>query len=532
MTLRVACVGGGPGGLFFSTLLKRELPEAEVHLFERNQASDAFGFGVVFSDATLNAIDEADPVVRDGLRDHGKHWDKIEVWAKDEKRSFAGNGMAAIHRRVLLPLLQERARQAGVQMHFGANAPATSELSERFDIVVGADGANSRTRADILEHLNHTVEAATAKFIWFGTTHRFDGLTFIHRKSVHGNFAVHAYPISDELSTFIVETDEDTWLRAGLDSFDTTQPPGISDEKTRTFLEKLFQEDIGDGQIVANNSRWATFQTRRTETWHHDKVVLLGDAVHTAHFSVGSGTKMAMEDAIVLSREIAKNPTDLAKAFDNYEQERAPKVKRIQDSARGGLSWWEHFGRYYDAFEPTQFAFHFFSRSIGIDKIEIRDPELATAARTSWLKQHGVPAIETPLDLGEARFSSRYLRLETERGVPVRLIDGKGTSLALTALAEASAHTAVLLQASEDANQTAAQAQAAALTGAPAAVVHGGSVLDRVLLAEELRLAHGIPAVIVNDDDRNAAETLLLSGRADAVAVSPADAPAKELSRG
>lgn len=532
MTLRVACVGGGPGGLFFSTLLKRQMPDAEVHLFERNQATDAFGFGVVFSDATLNAIDQADPVLRDGLRDHGKHWDEIEVWAKDEKRSFTGNGMAAINRRVLLPLLQQRASEAGVQMHFGANAPSTAELGERFDVVVGADGANSRTRADIQEHLDHTVEAATAKFIWFGTTHRFDGLTFIHRKSVHGNFAVHAYPISDDLSTFIVETDEDTWLRAGLDSFDTTQPPGVSDEKTREFLEELFHGDIGDDKIVANNSRWATFQTRRTQTWHHDNVVLLGDAVHTAHFSVGSGTKMAMEDAIVLAREISANQSDLAKAFEKYEQERAPKVKRIQDSARGGLSWWEHFGRYYDAFDPTQFAFHFFSRSIGIEKIEIRDPQLAQAARDSWVETHGSPAVETPLDLGDVRFASRNLSVETRDGVPMGLRDDAGTTLPVAEPAAASSNSAVLLQATENAEETAEQARAAAQAQVVAAVIQGGSALDRVLLAEELRLAHGIPAIIVTDDDRNAAETLLLSGRADAIAVLPVGAQVEELSRG
>jgi 2-polyprenyl-6-methoxyphenol hydroxylase-like FAD-dependent oxidoreductase len=535
MTLRIACVGGGPGGLFFSTLLKRQLPDAEVHLFERNQATDAFGFGVVFSDATLNAIDAADPVLRDGLRDHGKHWDDIEVWAKDEKRSFAGNGMAAINRRVLLPLLQQRASEVGVELHFGANAPSTAELRDQFDVVVGADGANSRTRTDILDGLGHTVEAATAKFIWFGTTHRFNGLTFIHRKSPHGNFAVHAYPISDELSTFIVETDEETWLRAGLNSFDTTQPPGPSDEKTREFLEELFRDDIGEDRIVANNSRWATFQTRRTQTWHQENVVLLGDAVHTAHFSVGSGTKMAMEDAIVLAREIAAHSSDLATAFENYEQERAPRVKKIQDSARGGLSWWEHFGRYYDAFEPTQFAFHFFSRSIGIDKIEIRDPQLADAARNSWVQTHGSSALKTPLEIGGVRFASRLLSLEIEDGVPTRLSDGAGASLPISVLSSASSDAAVLLQATDAADESSAQAKAAAQAGVLAAVIQRGSALDRVLLAEELRLAHGIVAVIVNDDDENAAETLLLSGRADAVAVSAVsavDAPVKEFSRG
>ncbi|MCW2135244.1 FAD-dependent monooxygenase [Arthrobacter sp. VKM Ac-2550] len=526
MTFRVACVGGGPGGLFFSTLLKRRMPEADVVLFERNQAADAFGFGVVFSDATLNAINEADPVLRDGLRDHGKHWDSIEVWLKGQKRSFAGNGMAAIHRRTLLPLLQDRAAAAGVEMRFGHNVPSPLQLRDDFDVVVGADGANSRTREDLAGHVGHTSESATAKFIWFGTTHRFNGLTFIHRKSEFGNFAAHAYPISDDVSTFIVETDDETWRRAGLDAFDVTQPPGPSDEKTRRFLEELFAEDIDGGEVIANNSRWGTFQTRRTASWHHENTVLLGDAVHTAHFSVGSGTKMAMEDAIVLAEEIAADTHNLSRAFAAYQAKRSPQVAKIQNAARGGLSWWEHFGRYYDAFEPTQFAFHFFSRSIGIDKVAQRDPGLVDAARSAWEEQHGFDALGTPLELGPARFSSREMVLEVQDGTPLRLTDATGTVvLSVTAdPAAGDAGMAVVLQAPDKDSDVAAAA--AALTSDPAAVViPGGTSLTRVLLSEELRLGRGIPTVIVEDNGGPAAETLVLSGRSDAVAV-PVPVPA------
>ncbi|WP_285251162.1 FAD-dependent monooxygenase [Pseudarthrobacter sp. fls2-241-R2A-168] len=521
MALRVACIGGGPGGLFFSTLFKQTVPDAEVVLFERNQATDAFGFGVVFSDATLNRINDADPVVRDGLRDHGTHWDDIEVWLKGEKKSFTGNGMAAIYRKTLLQLMQERAAEAGVEMRFGQYVPDLSQL-DGFNLIVGADGANSSTREQLGESLGHMAETATAKFIWFGTTHLFKGMTFLHRKSEFGNFAVHGYPISENLSTFIVETDEATWRKAGLDEFDVSQPPGPSDLKTQRFLEKLFAEDIAGQPLVANSSRWANFRTRRTRSWHKGNVVLLGDAVHTAHFSVGSGTKMAMEDAITLVREVAAHQDDLETAFTNYEAERQPQVAKIQNQARGGLSWWEHFGRYYDSFEPTQFTFHFFSRSIDIDKIRLRDPELVKSAERGWLTRHGKAPLETPLTSGPARFNGRLLSLTHESG-KVELKDG-GASLALvTDPAQADAGNGLLLTA-PDHEEGLKDAFEQIPAEAAAVVIQGGNPFTRILLSEEVRLGRGLTSVIVDDRGPASNLTLVLSGRADAVVAATAEA--------
>lgn len=515
MALRVACIGGGPGGLFFSTLFKQTVPDAEVVLFERNQATDAFGFGVVFSDATLNRINDADPVVRDGLRDYGTHWEDIQVWLKGEQKSFAGNGMAAIYRKTLLKLMQERAAEVGVDTRFGQYVPDLQQLSD-FDLIVGADGANSSTREQLGESLGHSAETATAKFIWFGTTYKFSGLTFVHRQSEFGNFAVHAYPISEDLSTFIVETDEETWRKAGLDEFDASQPPGPSDLKTQRFLEKLFAEDIAGEPLVANNSRWANFRTRRTRTWHKDNVVLLGDAVHTAHFSVGSGTKMAMEDAITLVREVAAHQDDLELAFTNYEAERQPQVAKIQNQARGGLSWWEHFSRYYNSFEPTQFTFHFFSRSIDIDKIRQRDPELVESAEQDWLDRHGNTPLETPLTAGSTPFSGRLLTL-TEQGGEFALKHDDDTLTLVTDPAKANANTGLLLTAPDHEEGLAAIFEKLPVDAA-AVVIQGGNPFTRILLSEEARLGRGLTTVIV--DDRGAASnlTLVLSGRADAVA--------------
>jgi len=508
MTIRVACVGGGPGGLFFSTLLRRARPDVEVVLFERNQASDAFGFGVVFSDRTLQKIDAADPVLHTALEREGVHWDAIHVKLRGETFEFAGNGMAAIHRRTLLRFLQENADEAGVDLRFGVEAPPLRELGDSFDIVVAADGANSRLRDELADRLQPEVETATAKFIWFGTTHPFDGLTFLHQKGPHGNFAAHAYPIGQGLSTFIVEADEQTWRNAGLDGFDMSTPPGASDEVSQQYLRELFAEDIEGAPLVANNSRWGNFRTRRTRTWHEGKVVLLGDAVHTAHFSVGSGTKMAMEDAISLAQQIALSSDDLEAAFVAYEQERQPDVARIQAAAGPSLSWWENFAFYYDALKPLDFAFHFFSRSIDIDRVRRRDPRLADEVVDSWLQAHGAPPLETPFNTTGVTLSGRDLLVQ-DRGDGRVLEDASGAALSV-------GRDVTVIVAPEDSRRIADMP----LVGeADAVLVEGGSALSRSLIAERLRLERGIPSIILDDAlEDSAAATLILSGRADAVA--------------
>ena len=508
MTIRVACVGGGPGGLFFTSLLRRARPDIEVVLFERNQASDAFGFGVVFSDRTLQQIDAADPVLHTALEREGVHWDAINVTLRGETFTFAGNGMAAIHRRTLLRFLQENAAAAGVELRFGIEAPSLAELRESFDIVVAADGANSRIRDELSESLEPEVETAAAKFIWFGTTHPFDGLTFLHRRGPHGNFAAHAYPIGQGLSTFIVEADEPTWRRAGLDGFDMTAPPGTSDEVSQRYLRDLFADDIDGAPLVANNSRWANFRTRRTKRWHDGNVALLGDAVHTAHFSVGSGTKMAMEDAISLARHISLSSDDLDAAFHAYEQERQPDVARIQGAAGPSLSWWEHFAFYYEALTPLEFAFHFFSRSIDIDRVRRRDPRLADAVTDAWSREHGTPPLQTPLRTARGTLNGRDL-VHLERNGDRILESGDGSSLVI-------GRDVTVLVAPEDSHLISADLD---ISGANAVLVEGGSALSRSLIAERLRLESGIPAIIMDDGlDDAAAATLILSGRADAVA--------------
>lgn len=504
--MRIAVVGGGPGGLFFATLARRDVPDAEVVLFERNGAGEAFGFGVVFSDRTLEIIDSAHPVLRETLSDEGVRWDPIRVDLKGRSFTFAGNGMSAVHRRVLLARLQTAARAEGVDLRFGSEVPRLADL-EDFDLVVAADGANSRLRDEVgADLLGSTVDVATAKFIWFATRQPFDGLTFLHRRNEHGNFAAHAYPIGGDLSTFIVEAEAATWLRAGLDNFDPATPPGPSDENARRYLEQVFRDDLGGHGLVGNNSRWGNFRTRRTSTWHAGNVVFLGDAVHTAHFSVGSGTKMAMEDAVVLAAELAATPGDVAAVFRRYEDSRQPQVGRIQHAAMSSLSWWEHFEFYYGALDPVEFAVHFFARSIDIERIRRRDPHLADLAEKHWLDRYGSAPLETDLAIGGTRLAGRLLSWDPTGPA---LSDQTGATVTINRRCE-------LVAAPADVRVA---ANLSIEPGGRIAVIHGGSAVTRSLVAERFRLDARTPAVIVDDDlDEAGAATLLLSGRADAVA--------------
>jgi 2-polyprenyl-6-methoxyphenol hydroxylase-like FAD-dependent oxidoreductase len=522
MSLRVAVVGGGPGGLLVATLVKRRRPDAEVVVLERNRADDTFGFGVVFSDATLGAIDAADPVLRQALSEHGSHWDRIEVRLRGERLVCGGNGMAAVRRVTLLRMMRQSALDAGVDLRFSTELRDLSEV-DGYDVVVAADGANSLLRRGAEDVFGPRVDTATAKFIWFGTSHVFDGLTFVHEKGPHGVFAAHAYPIGDGVSTFIVETDEDSWRRAGLDAFDVTQPPGPSDETTQRYLEDLFAEQLDGAPLLTNSSRWGNFRTLRTRRWHDGRVVLLGDAAHTAHFSVGSGTKMAMEDAVALADVLVEQPDDVPAALDRYEAVRRPDVERIQGAARPSLSWWEHFGRSHDAMDPTQFAFHFFSRSISRDKLARRDASFVTQVDRWWADRHGAAPLDTPLELAGARFPGR------RAAVVDGALQADGATVPLVRPGGEAGGAILHLTVPEDEDglrPVVEQLRAGVGAGAVGVALEDGSAFTRSLLAEEARLVHGVAAVVVADLDDDRATTLLLSGRADlVVATTPSSAP-------
>lgn len=555
--MRIACLGGGPGGLLAALLAKRSDPGREVTVYERNRAGDTFGFGVVFSDATLDGINAADPVLRSALAMHGAHWDPIEVRLRGEHWTFGGNGMAAVARQAMLSLLQQRALEAGVEIRFSAPTRPEDLLGAGYDLVIAADGANSLMRDRFADVFRPAVTTASAKFIWFGTTYPFSGLTFVHERGPHGAFAVHGYPIGNGVSTFIVETDEGSWRAAGLDAFDTGQPPGPSDEASRAYLEKLFEVQIDGSPLLVNNSRWGNFRTWRTQRWRHragpTAVALLGDAAHTAHFSVGSGTKMAMEDAIALVAALdsaAPGPRPAADAVDaalaQYEAARRPQVTRIQDAARPSLSWWEHFGRSHEALPPWQFAYHFLTRSLPESKLRQRDAGFVDAVHAAWrdacrtgAAEAATEPLDTPVDIGGTRQPHRVVPVVTGvNGAAAQLADGP---LALHATppgpgADPAVRWGLWISApdSEAGLGHAGEAVARGLAaGACLVAVGGGTPLTRRLVCEAARLERGAVTMLVEDIDAASLEdtacTAVLSGRADLVGVpSPDTRPATE----
>jgi anthraniloyl-CoA monooxygenase len=417
-----------------------------------------------------------------------------------------------------------------VDLRFSAPVHPDDLLDSGYDLVVAADGANSQMRARFAGAFGPSVVTATAKFIWFGTTYPFSGLTFVHEQGPHGVFAVHGYPIGNGVSTFIVETDERSWREAGLDAFDAGQPPGPSDQATQAYLEKLFATQIDGCPLLVNNSRWGNFRTWRTRRWRHREgrtaVALLGDAAHTAHFSVGSGTKMAMEDAIALVAAldgVGTDPDGIDAALAVYESERHGQVARIQDAARPSLSWWEHFGRSYRSLPPWQFAFHFFSRSLPASKLRQRDPAFVESVHRAWSAAHGgaEDPLHTPIDVAGATQPGRVVTVEDGaaqlaagplqlRSGPLR--PGPGRWGAWVSAPD-----------TEDglgqAQETAARALAA---GACLVAVAGGTPLTRRLVCETARLEQGAVTLLVEDGSEDGvfedrARTAILSGRTDLV---------------
>jgi len=364
--MRVACVGGGPGGLFFSALLKSRLPEAEVVVLEQNPAEATYGFGVVFSKPTLLRLEQADPDVYAAIVAGGEAWDDIEIRRRGERLRVDGNGYVAIARKRLLQILQRRAQRVDVELRFEQDPVGLDDLRRGgWDLIVGSDGVNSGLRHRLEHELGPRIDTGRSMYIWFGTSQDFDALTFSFVENEHGAFGAHAYPFGEGQSTFIVETDPATWRRAGLDrpGWDALAP-GESDELATSYCAELFADDLRGEPLLLNNSKWLRFANVSCRRWSSDEVVMLGDAVHTAHFSVGSGTKMAMEDGAALAALV---PADgpVAAALDGYERERRARVDRTQFLALPSQVWWEEFSGY-GQLSNEQFAFHFLTRSLAI----------------------------------------------------------------------------------------------------------------------------------------------------------------------
>jgi anthraniloyl-CoA monooxygenase len=386
--MRIAVIGGGPGGLYFAALAKRLAPHDEITVWERNAADDTFGFGVVFSDETLGGIEHADHQIFEQMQREFARWDDIDVHFRGEVLTSGGHGFSAMSRQRLLRILQRRCAELGVEVLFSTAAPDAEDLRSAYDLVVACDGANSAVRSRYSGVFRPSVETRRCRYMWLGTDKVFDAFKFYIAETPHGVMQIHGYPFDGQSSTFIVEMNEAVWERAGFGLFsDRVFAPGESDEKSVRLVRDLFGDALGGAQLFVNNSKWLRFATVRNERWRHENTVLLGDAAHTAHFSIGSGTKLAMEDALALAACLHEHP-DTGSALTAYEEERRPVVLSTQRAAQASLEWFENLGQYTGQ-DPLQFAFNLTTRSrrVTYDNLRLRDPEFVHSV-DSWFAGH------------------------------------------------------------------------------------------------------------------------------------------------
>jgi len=386
--LKVVIIGGGPAGLYTALLFAQADASHDITVVERNRADDTFGWGVVFSDQTLENFHGADEPTFRAITDNFAHWDDIDVFIHGRRITSGGHGFSGIARKKLLNILQTRATELGVQLLFSTDVRDIGDLDAlglgAADLIVAADGINSTIRQKHADQFKPDLDARTARYIWFGTTFPFDAFTFYFVENEHGVFQAHCYRFDEKLSTFIVECDEKSWRSAGFDKMDTPQ--------SIAACEAMFAEWLDGHPLISNSahrasSPWTNFVRVRNDRWFHDNIVLIGDAAHTAHFSIGSGTKLAMEDAIALSRCLSET-AELPKALETYQNERMTEALRLQNAARNSMEWFEHVKRYVHL-PPEQFAYSLLTRSqrVSHENLRLRDSTYISGVER-WFSSH------------------------------------------------------------------------------------------------------------------------------------------------
>ncbi|AUQ63206.1 bifunctional salicylyl-CoA 5-hydroxylase/oxidoreductase [Phaeobacter inhibens] len=389
--MKIACLGGGPAGLYFAISTKLRQPDAEITVFERNKPDDTFGWGVVLSDDALESLTTNDPVSAGQIRDKFAYWDDIAVVHGGVRTVSGGHGFAGIGRKAMLVILQERARELGVDLQFETEVGPAASYQAEYDLVVACDGLNSRVRSELTEHFKPNVDVRPCKFIWLGTKQKFDdAFTFIFEKTQHGWLWIHAYQFDADTATVIVECSAQTWENWGFEAMS-------KDEILRT-CEEIFADHLDGHALISNadhlrgSAVWINFPRVLCETWHHENVVLLGDASATAHFSIGSGTRLAFDSAIALAEFITTEPT-LEQAFVRYQEERRLDVLRLQSAARNSLEWFEEVERYLDM-DPVQFNYSLLTRSqrISHENLRLRDADWLASAEKWFQETAGAPA--------------------------------------------------------------------------------------------------------------------------------------------
>ncbi|WP_079194375.1 bifunctional salicylyl-CoA 5-hydroxylase/oxidoreductase [Streptomyces sp. CB02923] len=412
---KVAVIGGGPGGLYAAALLKRLDPRRDITVWERNAPDDTFGFGVVLSDETLGGIEHADPQVYRALQREFVRWDDIDIVHRGRTLTSGGHGFAALGRRTLLRILHERCRSLGVRLNFRTQAPPAAELAATHDLVIAADGVHSLTRAAHADVFGPRVTTHRCRYIWLAADFAFDAFRFEIAETGHGVVQLHGYPYAraesgsradgaaapDGASTVIVEMREDVWRRAGLDRCD--------ERESADWCAKVFADALGGRPLRSDNSAWIAFRTVVNERWSHGRTVLLGDAAHTAHFSIGSGTKLAVEDALALAACLEEHPA-LPDALAAYEAERQPVVASTQRAARASLEWFEDLAEYVG--QPSRrFAFNLLTRSRRVthDNLRLRDADFVAAVEEEAGVPAGTPPMFTPFRLGGLTLRNRVV---------------------------------------------------------------------------------------------------------------------------
>lgn len=392
--MRIACLGGGPAGLYFAISMKLREPAHDVHVFERNRAEDTFGWGVVLSNQTVENLMANDPVSGATISGDFAHWDDIDIHIHGQTIRSSGHGFIGIGRKRLLQILQARARDLGVQLHFEHEASADLDDWQDWDLVIAADGVNSRIRDRYSDHFGVDIQVRRNKFVWLGTTKVFDAFTFAFEQLPEGWIWAHAYRFDDNRSTFIVESDPETWARLGFAS--------MEQREAIAACERIFHRYLDGHRLMSNaahlrrSAMWLNFRRVICAQWHHRNLVLLGDAAHTAHFSIGSGTKLALEDAIKLAEVLNRPGLNREDALAEYQAERNLEVLKLQNSARNSTEWFEALGRYLH-FEPIQFAYSLLTRSqrVSHENLRLRDRRwLEGVERWFQSKARGVPVNE------------------------------------------------------------------------------------------------------------------------------------------
>jgi anthraniloyl-CoA monooxygenase len=369
--MRINIIGGGPAGMYFAILMKKADPAHEIAVYERNGPNDTFGWGVVFSGKTLRNLRAADEESHAEITRAFEAWDNVDVVHHDSKISIHGNSFSGIARLQLLKILQRRCEQLGAELRFRSEVPNVDSLRGGCDLLVAADGVNSTARKQYSEHFVPSLDVRPNRYLWYGTKRLFHGLTLTFREYEAGVFAAHSYKFNKTTSTFIIECDQETWDTAGFSA--------MSDDETRGYLERVFAKDLDGESLLSNNSKWINFLLVKNQNWFFENVVLIGDALHTAHFSIGSGTKLALEDAIALFERFTATES-VAAALGDFESTRKPVIEEYQAAAYESMRWFEN-ARAYLNLSPIELAYAVMMRSgrVSYEDLKKRDPGFIAA---------------------------------------------------------------------------------------------------------------------------------------------------------